>query len=183
MHLRGLLLTSAFLATWACRASAAPAPPFELSRYLGDWYVIAQAPGLEPGGPAHLEYRAQGRAVEERRFAVPAAGARDADPLAPRHWTADPDDAAHWTENSWWPFGARRSVLYVSPDYRQSLVQGPDGLQMLARERQVPEWVYAGLLARLAGLGYDPGGLRRVDFGPDAPAAGQGVGPERRGSH
>ena len=62
-----------------------------------------------------------------------------------------------------------RWILYVSPDYRFSIAGAPDldAGWILAREPVIPEWHYAGLLARLAMQGYDVSRFRRVAQKPE----------------
>jgi apolipoprotein D and lipocalin family protein len=168
-------LTPAVLAVSiaALPAQAVPAEPaatIDLARYAGRWYVIARAPaGKPPALGAYFEYRPRddGRIddIYYRR-----EGSLQGEPVAvERTAEPDPERPAKWDISTGWLSSEEQWVLYVSEDYRYALVGSPDnaGGWILAREPVIPEWSYAGLLARLAMQGYDVSKFRRVAQKPE----------------
>lgn len=172
------LVLAAALASGA--ADAAPAPALdslpvpaanlELQRYFGRWYVIARLPGSGDGGlGAYFEFtpRADGRVddiyyTRGKSFDRPhKATGRVARP--------DPARPARWQVDRGWFSSEERLILYVSPDYRHAVAgdAARNAAWVLAREPEIAEWSYAGLLARLAMQGYDVSRFRRVPQKPE----------------
>lgn len=146
-------------------AAVEPAAAVDLARFFGRWYVIAHAPAARPPPvAAYFEYRPRDDGlIDDLYFARPGAFAEE--PVALRRTaSADPERPARWEIRSGWFGSVERWVLYVSADYRYALAGAPAGNEawVLAREPVIPEWSYAGLLARLALQGYDVSRFRRV---------------------
>jgi apolipoprotein D and lipocalin family protein len=154
----------------ASAASPQPARDVDLARFLGRWYVIAHMPGAARENlGAYFEYRRRddGRIDDvysrhEQSFDRPAR--TDA-----RVALADPELPARWKVRESWLSSSERLLLYVSADYRYAIAGDPDGSSawVLAREPEIAEWSYAGLLARLALQGYDVSKFRRVPHKPE----------------
>ena len=145
----------------AARDGPEPAAGVDLVRLTGRWYLIARLPTAGPAFGAQVEYRLDGNRLEE----VYAAH-RDslAGPLEKTEVQARPDPQApsRWRIKEGWLRSRDRLLLYVSPGYRRAIVADKHGAWVLAREPEIPEWSYAGLLARLTVQGYDVSELRRV---------------------
>lgn len=149
-----------------------PAEIVDLPRYMGRWYVIARlaAPGQTGQTGAHVDYRLRedGR-IDDNYYAH--SGSFD-QPLVRTErvaWVAHPASNAHWKIRTSWPFSDDYLILYVSDEYQYALVGNPARSLgwILAREPSPPEWIYAGLLARLAGHDYDVARMRRVPQTPE----------------
>lgn len=162
----------ALLMAFAAAAPSSAPPPavtaesLDLARFGGRWYVIA-ARGT--GGPqeagAWFEYEPIGdRSIRETYGTRPNPAAGDRE-VSARTGQTDPAQPSRWIFRRGWFGSEERRVLYVSPDYRYALQADATGRQLwvLARQRQVPEWSYAGLLARLALAGVDVKQLERVE--------------------
>jgi apolipoprotein D and lipocalin family protein len=149
---------------------AEPAGSVDLQRYLGRWYVIARAPAEAPHPrQAWFEHRAREDGAIDDIYSA-RVGSFEGEPVTiERTARADPERPARWLIRTGWFSSAERRVLYVSPDYRYAIAAGPgqDAAWILAREPVIPEWKYAGLLARLAAQGYDVARLRRVPQAPE----------------
>lgn len=154
-----------------CALVEKEAPPaaanFELDRFLGRWHVIARAPGpAAPSAGDYVEYtRPAADRVEERRYAQDIAMSQPAALMGSAAWQVDSAEPARWRSDGAAPWsGAGQVVLYVAEDYRYALIGTTERGEprVLARDSDVPEWVYAGLVARLAALEYDVGSLQRV---------------------
>lgn len=168
LALAALAVASAVSATAAL--AAAPATGFELSRYLGRWYVIARFPAGAPHPRgAFFEFASRPDGDLDDRYSA-REGSFDREPIVTeRRAEADASNPSRWEVEAGWMASDERWVLYVSPDYRYALagVPGLDAGWMLARDPVIPEWRYAGLLARLAMQGYDVSRFRRVPQKPD----------------
>lgn len=165
------VLAAAMSAGPAVPASSAPATAtVDLGRYLGRWYVIARAPATAPHPRgAYFEYRPGADGAIEAVYAA-REGSFDGEPVRVAHAvTADPTAPARWRLRTGWFGSTERWVLYVSPDYQYTITGTPDHDEawILAREPVIPEWSYAGLLARLALQGYDVAAFRRVPQKPE----------------
>jgi apolipoprotein D and lipocalin family protein len=148
---------------------AAPAAALDLARYQGRWYVIARAPADEPHPrAAYFEYRALADGAIDGVYASRASFEGEAVTKA-RPAKVDPQAPAKWRVRTGWLSTDEQWVLYVSPDYRFAIEGVPSrgAAWILAREPVIPEWSYAGLLARLAVQGYDVSQFRRVPQKPE----------------
>jgi len=149
---------------------AEPAAAMDLTRYLGRWYVIARSPPADPHQRgAYFEYRPRADGdIDDIYFT--REGSFDGAPVTVEHTArADPARPAKWRIRTGWLSTDEQWVLYVSPDYRYAIAASPGGGSgwILAREPVIPEWSYAGLLARFAMQGYDVSRVRRVPQIPE----------------
>jgi apolipoprotein D and lipocalin family protein len=170
-HARWAAALAACLATLSelHGAPVEPAAGIDLARFLGRWYVVAQAPAADPrmvGG--YFEYLPdEDGQIRDTYSARPAF---DRPPVVlSRNARPDPAQPSRWTVSSGWFSSSERWILYVSPDYRLALAGDPDRSAgwILSREPEIAEWSYAGLVARLALQGYDVSRFRRVVQKPE----------------
>ncbi len=170
VHAFLLLLTSTALSGCASNPAGVPlvtAAQVDLARYMGRWHVIANIPYFAERGKvgAYVEYRARddGR-MDDLYYARDGSFDREIELTAGVAWVADPASNAHWKVRFFWPFSSEYLILYVSGDYRYALIGHPsrDYAWIFAREPEMAEWIYAGLLARLAAQNYDVSRLRKV---------------------
>lgn len=144
-----------------------PAAQVDLARYMGRWYVIANIPHSAETGKvgAYAEYRLRedGR-IDDFYGARGGSFDEEIELSEGLAWLPDPASSARWKVRFTWPFTRDYLILYVSDDYRYALAGHPsrDYAWIFAREPNIPEWTYAGLLARLAVQHYDVSRLRRV---------------------
>lgn len=167
-------LLAALSMTLACgnglqAVPAEPAAALDLARFQGRWYVIARAPADDPHPrAAYFEYRARADGALEGRYSSRESFEREPVTVE-RNAQADPKVPAKWRVRTGWLGSDEQWVLYVSPDYRFAIAGVPARREawILAREPVIPEWSYAGLLARLAVQGYDVSQFRRVPQKPE----------------
>ena len=135
-------------------------PKLDLSRYLGNWYVIANIPYfLEKGKVASYDtyaMRPDGRMDNIFTF---RKGTLDA-PEKSWHgvaWVVNHDSNAEWKVRFLWPFTSTYLVLELDPDYQWAVVGTPGRglLWVLARQRHLETPVYRDILKRIAAQGYD----------------------------
>ena len=139
----------------------------DLDRYLGRWNVIANIPySLEKGKVASYDTYSMlpdGRMGNVFTF---RKGSFDA-PEKSWHgvaWVVDKASNAEWKVRFIWPLSTTYLVLELDPDYRWAVVGTPKRklLWVLARDRQLNDSTYAGILQRIADQGYDTNRLAKV---------------------
>jgi len=147
-------------------------PRVDIPRFMGDWYVIASI-------PTSIERRAYG-ALESYRLAPDGRvlttftfreGSFDgpAKRYTPVGFVDSASHGAVWGMRFVWPLRADYRVIYINPDYTQTVIgrQARDYAWIMARAPQITAEDYGRLVRFLAGAGYDVTALRRV---PQRPA-------------
>ena len=164
--------TLLFLAAAALAGCAAPAPMptverVDLGRFMGDWYVIASIPTfLERGAHNAVEsYRLEQDGTIATTFTF-RAGSFDgaARRYHPRGFVLDPASNALWGMQFVWPVKADYRIVYLAPDYSQTVIarEKRDYVWIMARKPAIGEADYQRLLAFVASLGYDPARVQKV---------------------
>ncbi len=157
-------------ATLAC----ASAPPLEVvqeldvQRYLGRWYEIASFPqsfqegcvattadySLRPDGDIRVENRCRTETLDgEERSATGVA------------WQPDPDAAPAKLRVSFFrPFWGSYWIVELDADYRYAVVGHPSRnyLWILSRSPQMEPALYAALVEKVEGHGFESERLRRT---------------------
>jgi apolipoprotein D and lipocalin family protein len=139
----------------------------DLPRFMGDWYVIASIPTfVEEGAHNAIEsYRLAGDGTIETTFTF-RAGSFDG-PVKrynPRGFVVENTGNAVWGMQFIWPFKADYRIVYLAADYSVTMIgrQQRDYLWIMARTPSIPDTDYAALVKKVAALGYETAGLRRV---------------------
>ena len=165
------VLAVSTLLTWGCQSN--PMKPIttkdyvDLDRFMGDWYVIAHIPTfLEKQAFNALESYALDDAGHVRTTFAFNEGALDGARKVyhPKGFvTSDPSNAI-WKMQFLWPFKADYRVVYVDEAYEFTIVgrEARDYVWIMARNAQVSEQVYDGLVARVESEGYSIADLRKV---------------------
>ncbi len=165
------LLFASLLALTGCQNTVQPpialAPKVDLERFMGDWYVIANIPTFIEEG-AH-------NAVESYRLAEDGtiattftfhAGSFDGPvkTYTPRGYVFDRESNAVWGMQFIWPIKADYRIVYLAPDYSQTVIgrQARDYVWIMARTPQIPEDDYRRIVAFLAEQGYDTSEIQKV---------------------
>lgn len=153
--------------TSAPRAPMPTVPHVDLSRYMGDWYVIASIPTrFEVGAHNAVEhYRLDPDGTVFTRFTF-RAGSFDGKLKSydSRGYVVDTQTNATWGIQFLWPFKADYRIVFLDSDYRHVVVarEKRDYAWIMARDPKVDENSYAQMVERLAELGYDVKKLQRV---------------------
>ena len=132
----------------------------DLERFMGDWYVIANIPTfLERKAHNAVEsYRLQ----EDGRIATTFSfndggfdGPRKT--FKPTGYVLNKQTNAVWGMQFIWPFKADYRVIYLKPDYSQTIIgrNQRDYVWVMARTPVVPEQDMQGMLELITGQGYD----------------------------
>lgn len=158
-----------------CRSVPAPpltlVPHVDLPRFMGEWYVIANIPTfIEKDAHNAIEaYRLVADGSIETTFTF-NAGSFDGKPrrYTPRGFVLDRESNAVWGMQFVWPVKADYRIIYLDPDYSQTIVgrEQRDYVWIMARMPQIPEADLQRHLQFLAVQGYDISRIRRV---PQAP--------------
>ena len=139
----------------------------DLTRYQGDWYVIANIPySLEKGKVASFDryrLRPDGRMDNEFHFRRETFSAPD-EVWRAVAWVHDQRTNAEWRVRFIWPFTATYLIIDLDPDYGWAVIGHPsrDLFWVLSRERTLPDAIYEQVLLRAAAQGYDVGRVERV---------------------
>jgi apolipoprotein D and lipocalin family protein len=150
--------------------SPAPMPTVErvdLARFMGDWYVIASIPTfIERDAYNAVEsYRLEADGTIATTFTF-RAGAFDGEEkrYTPRGFVLEPSSNARWGMQFVWPIKADFRIVYLAPDYSQTVVarEKRDYVWIMARTPQIPEADYQRLVALAVSLGYDAARIRKV---------------------
>jgi apolipoprotein D and lipocalin family protein len=164
-----LALLAALLA--GCRATPsaplATVPHVDLQRFMGDWYVIASIPTyIERDAHNAIEsYRLadDGRIATTFRFRTGGFNGPEK-VYRPTGFVRNRDSNAIWGMQFIWPVKADYRIVYLSPDYGQTVIgrQARDYVWIMARTPAIPAADYASILELLQRQGYDIGRVQKV---------------------
>jgi apolipoprotein D and lipocalin family protein len=162
--------------TWGCQ-SMKPIHTVEsvdLKRFMGDWYVIAHIPTfIETESYNAIEsYRLAPDGTIETTFRFNQGSLDGAEKVyRPRGFVQDRQSNAIWGMQFIWPIKAEYRIVYLSPDYSQTVIGRTkrDYVWIMARQPSIPDADYARILAFLEEQGYDLQRLRRVPHRPAEP--------------
>ena len=149
----------------------------DLSRFMGDWYVLAHIP-TRPERNAYdaverYTMREDGRIDIRFSFCEGAAeGPRET--MKMLGWVHDTVTNAEWRVRPFWPLGLDYMVLELSPDYSLTVIGHPSRRYawIMARTPEIDAATLSGLTERLARQGFDIERLRRVPHSDDNCRAG-----------
>jgi len=160
-----ILLCSVVLLSGCMSAPSKKAPlktvdHVDLSRFMGDWYVIGTIPWIveknnvgtmdiyrmRPDGRIGITYAFHKKDLSAKRQEMHAIGT-----------VIDKQSNARWGVQFIWPFKAPYLVIDLAPDYSTTTIGYPsrDLIWIMARTPTLPESTYQELLKRAAGQGYD----------------------------
>jgi apolipoprotein D and lipocalin family protein len=169
--LKSTLLATAALFLAGCQSAPRPpialAGPVDLPRFMGDWYVIANIPTfLEKGAHNAVEsYRldADGSIATTFTFRADAFDGPEKR-YTPRGFVREGQGNAVWGMRFLWPIKADFRIVYLAPDYGQTVIgrEARDYVWIMARTPAIPEADYQSILSFLAGQGYDVTRIQRV---------------------
>ncbi len=149
------------------RPPLAVAAQVDLTRFMGDWYVIASIPTfIEKGAHNAIEsYRLSPDGSIETTFRFRAGGFDGAEKrYTPRGFVVDATSSAVWEMQFLWPLRSDYRIAYVAPDYSQTVIarEKRDYAWIMARTPSIPDADYERLLGLLRTQGYDVAAMRKV---------------------
>lgn len=139
----------------------------DLPRFMGAWYVIANIPTfIEKGAHNAVEsYRLAEDGSIETTFTF-RADAFDGPEKQyhPRGFVVDRTSNAVWGMQFVWPFKADYRIVYLAPDYSQTVIgrEARDYVWIMARTKTISDADYARLLSMLEKEGYDVARIQKV---------------------
>jgi len=166
-----LLPIAALLGLGACQTVSHPpialAEKVDLPRFMGDWYVIANIPTfIEKGAHNAIEsYRLAEDGTIATTFSFRADGFEgERKRYTPRGFVIDRESNAVWGMQFIWPVKADFRIVYVAPDYSQTVIgrEARDYVWIMARTPSIPDEDYRRILSFLAAQGYDVSLIRKV---------------------
>ncbi|WP_423822943.1 lipocalin family protein [Salinisphaera sp. SPP-AMP-43] len=139
----------------------------DLDRYMRDWYVIAHIPPsiTQTAYDSIERYR---RADQERidvTFTFRKGGfQKPQKTMRPTGFVVPDTGQAVWAMQFIWPIKMQFVIAYVDADYTATIVarERRDFVWIMASQPEMDAEVYAGLVQRVADLGYDTNKLRVV---------------------
>lgn len=153
-----------------CSSTLAPirtAGHVDLSRFMGDWYVIAHIPAfLEANAFNAVEsYRLSDDGSIATTFSFNAGGFDGKrKTFTPTGFVRDHESNAVWGMRFIWPIKAEYRVVYVDDDYQWTIIgrSKRDYVWIMARSPQIPSEKMQHLVNIIAEQGYDISKLRQV---------------------
>lgn len=169
---RGALWAILAMLLCSCKSTSAlpPVPLAEqvdLSRFMGDWYVIASIPTvLERDAWAAVEsYRRNEDGSVATTFTYFKGGFDGPKRVmtSTGFVTTDPSNAV-WGMQFMWPIKAEYLISWVNADYTQTVIARSkrDYVWVMARTPSISEENYRALVRWVGEMGYDISLLRRV---------------------
>ncbi len=143
-------------------AAPAPMPPVEhvdLSRFMGDWYVIAHIPSWPERNAydAVESYRLlpDGRIQTDFRYRKGSFDAKE-DTMHPVATVRPGTGNAVWGMQFFWPIEAEYVIAYLDDAYQTTIIgrSKRDYVWIMARVPCLSDTAYAKLADRVAALGY-----------------------------
>ena len=166
-----LLVLLAVMAGCRSPQPIATVPSVDLERFMGDWYVVASIPtSFEKDAYNALEnYRLEADGTVATTFTY-NKGAFDG-PLktyTSRGFIRDEGGNAVWGMQFIWPFKAEYRIIFLNPDYTQTVIgrSKRDYVWVMARTPSIPEADFARILELLTTVGYDTARLQNVPQQP-----------------
>jgi apolipoprotein D and lipocalin family protein len=147
----------------------------DLKRFMGDWHVIASIPTFIETDAYHAvqSYRIAGDGTIETIFRFNKGGLDGPEKVyTPRGFVDDRQSNAVWGMQFIWPLKAEYRIIYLAPDYSQTVIgrTNRDYVWIMARQPSIPDADYSRILTFIEGQGYDLSKIRKVPQG----AAGKG---------
>lgn len=142
-------------------------PYVDLSRFMGDWYVIASIPTFieKTAHNAVERYELDDNGKIKTTFTF-NEGAFDGEQKRyhPTGFVQDTNSNAIWGMQFIWPIKADYRIMYLSNDYQVTVVgrNRRDYVWIMARTPSIPAPIYADIENLLIQQGYDIAQLRRV---------------------
>ncbi len=145
-----------------------PAPEHvDLSKFMGDWYVIANIPTVIE---KHAYQAVERYHLDENGSIATSFSFRNGgfdSPVKtyhPRGFVVDTTTNAVWSMQFLWPFKADYRIAHVDGEYQETVIArtARDYVWIMARTPTLSAADYCRLLIFVHGLGYDMSALRQV---------------------
>ena len=143
------------LPTVAADDSPEPVGPFELDKYVGQWYELARIDNRFERGMSHVtatySKRDDGRmGVVNKGWEADDEAWTSSDAVA---WFDGPEDVGSLRVRFFWPFSAEYIVADKCPDYQWAIVVSKDLAWILHRDPTISEELRQDLIQRAQTVG------------------------------
>lgn len=167
--MKNIILTGTVLALFGCtgQPQLKTESYVDISRFMGDWYVIANIPTLiERGAHNAVEnYRMNTDGTIDTTFTF-YQGGFDGDKkiYRPKGFILDKESNAVWGMQFIWPVKADYRIVYVSDDYTSTIIgrNKRDYIWFMARSPEISEHEYRKMIKTAAAAGYDTAKIKPV---------------------
>jgi apolipoprotein D and lipocalin family protein len=142
-------------------------PRVDLSRFMGDWYVIASIPtSIEKDAYNAVESYAMnpdGTIATTFRFRKGGFDGKQKT-YHPKGFVESDGSNAVWGMRFIWPIKAEYRISYLNADYTLTVIARSkrDYVWIMARTPSIPETEYARLVEAIGKWGYDTAKIRKV---------------------
>lgn len=142
-------------------------PKVDLPRFMGPWYVIANIPTfIEKGAHNAIEtYKMDADGTIDTTFTFRADNFDGPEKkYNPRGFIVDRESNAVWGMQFLWPIKADYRIVYLTPDYSQTVIgrEARDYVWIMARTPEIAEADYTRIVSFLKDQGYDVSKLQKV---------------------
>jgi len=164
----GLLVSGiAFAGCAAQRTPMVTVAHVDLARFMGDWYVIANIPTFveKDAYNAVESYRLDADGTIATTFTFRKGGFEgEVKRYQPRGFVYDTQSNAVWGMQFVWPFKGDFRIVYLNPDYTQTVIgrEKRDYVWIMARQPTIPDADYRRIVELLAREGYDTTQIQNV---------------------
>lgn len=138
----------------------------DLQRYMGTWYVIANVPYFAENGKVATRdvYRLDADGNVATTYAYRKAFDAPEKTMGSLGVVQPATDNHHWIVRLFWLIRADYLILEVAPDYSWALVGQPSRKLgwVLARAAAMDAALYASLMEKFRGYGYEPERFKQV---------------------
>lgn len=139
----------------------------ELERFMGDWYVIANIPTfLEREAYNAIEsYRLREDGSIATTFTFRKGGfSGPRKTFHPTGYVLDKRSNAVWGMQFLWPIKADYRIIYLTPDYSQTVIgrNKRDYLWIMARTPKIAQQDWDAIMERIAAQGYEVSRIQKV---------------------
>ncbi len=168
--LRILTITILGISFMGCSQTGLPIKTMQqvdLKRFMGDWYVIANIPTfIEKGAHNAIEsYQINDDKTIATTFSFNADSFKgERKVYKPKGFIKDSNSNAIWGMQFIWPFKADYRIVYIDPEYTQTIIgrNARDYVWIMARKPQLSEVEYLKLVEIVKQQGYDISKIKRV---------------------
>lgn len=131
----------------------------DIERFMGDWYVLGIIPNFIEkhaiNGIESYSLLDDERVKIDYRFTDVRTGA--VKHMEPKAWIYDKETMAEWRVQFIWPIKFPYLIIDLADDYSYTVIGVPNRkfVWIMAREPELPDEVYNGILERLKLTGYE----------------------------
>jgi apolipoprotein D and lipocalin family protein len=138
----------------------------DIERFMGDWYVIATIPNpiekYAMNGIESYKLLNGDRVKIDYRFTDSRDG--KVKHMQPKGWIYDQESKAEWRVQFLWPVKFPYLIIDLAEDYSYTVIGVPNKkfIWIMARESEMKDETYGGILQRLKAIGYETDNIMKM---------------------